>query len=435
MLLHAGLDRTFWYWAYLHAVYLCNRQWSSFVNAIPYTLMIGRKPDLTDLHVFGCVAWVNIPVTMRAAKGKMTPKSWPGIYVGQHEDSAGYRIYNPATKRETVTHDVVFDEEGDATALPAPHSSGSAHLPSSYVDLGDYHPALVASAIAEAVRPYPTQMAALALPAPTVRVSKAPRNYEEAISNNHPDDCKQPMDREITYITKMETFVWISVPKLRHDNPPAIIIQTAWAFAEKHDKEGNLIKRKARVVVRGDQLTAGENYDDTKTSAPFVSFIALRTTIIALAVQLDWEMYQFDVAYRHIGVALPQGLKGTPSHGLIFRKQLDNEAPDFVFFVDSDWATFMPKRRSRTGYLALVHGTPVASRAQVQKSVALSIAEAEFVALCMACKCLAFTRVLLRQLNHPTTDPVRVGEDNRACIVQVKHAMITCAQRHIDLKF
>eukprot|EP00873_Tetraselmis_striata_P007952 jgi/Tetstr1/428216/TSEL_018257.t1 len=176
-------------------------------------------------------------------------------------------------------------QEGDATALPAPHSSGSAHLPSSYVDLGDYHPTLVASAIAEAVRPYPAQMAALAMPAPIVCVSTAPRKYKEAISINHPDDLKQSMDREIASITKMETFVWNSVPELRRDNPSAIIIQTALrAFAEKHDKDGNLIKREARVVVRGDQLTAaGENYGDTNTYAPIVSFIALRTTI-ALAL-------------------------------------------------------------------------------------------------------------------------------------------------------
>eukprot|EP00873_Tetraselmis_striata_P015601 jgi/Tetstr1/435865/TSEL_024753.t1 len=114
-------------------------------------------------------------------------------------------------------------------------------------------------------------------------MSKAPRNYKEAISSNHPDDWKQSMDREIASITKMETFVWISVPELRRNNPSAIIILTAWAFADTHDKDGNLIKRKARVVVRGDQLPAGENYNDTKTYAPVASFIALRTTI-ALAV-------------------------------------------------------------------------------------------------------------------------------------------------------
>eukprot|EP00873_Tetraselmis_striata_P028316 jgi/Tetstr1/448580/TSEL_035829.t1 len=289
--------------------------------------------------------------------------------------SAGYRIYNQATWRETVTRDVIFGEitrpfssipalsmpvfqfpkddhlldepqpsdqqegtqapppippsaalastqegppspyqdeqhlprhqEGDVTALPAPHFSGSAQLPSPYIDLSDYHPALVASAIAEVVRPYSAQMAALALPAPVVRVSKAPRNYKEAISSNHPDDWKQSMDREIASITKMETFVWISVPELRRDDPSAIITQTAWAFAEKHDKDGNLIKRTAKVVVRGDQLTAGENCDDTKTYAPVVSFIAWRTAI-ALEVQLDWELYQFDVTCAFLNAHLDE---------------------------------------------------------------------------------------------------------------------------------
>eukprot|EP00873_Tetraselmis_striata_P012816 jgi/Tetstr1/433080/TSEL_022414.t1 len=54
-----------------------------------------------------------------------------------------------------------------------------------------------------------------------------------------------------------------------------------------------------------------------------------------------------------IAISVLRYLKGTPSHGLIFRKQLDNGAPDFIFSVDADWATFMPKRRSTTGYLGL----------------------------------------------------------------------------------
>eukprot|EP00873_Tetraselmis_striata_P003995 jgi/Tetstr1/424259/TSEL_014828.t1 len=161
-------------------------------------------------------------------------------------------------------------------------------------------------------------------------------------------------------------------------------------------------------------------------SRPDIAFVVGRLcAYMASPTERHWQ----------IAVSVLRYLKGTPNHGLIFRKQPDNEAPDFLFFVDADWASFVPKRRSTTGYLALVHGTPVAYRAQVQKSVALSTAEAEFVALCMACKCLAFIRVLLRQLHHPTTDPVRVCEDNQACIVQVKHGMITGAQRHIDLKF
>eukprot|EP00873_Tetraselmis_striata_P035693 jgi/Tetstr1/455957/TSEL_042738.t1 len=161
-------------------------------------------------------------------------------------------------------------------------------------------------------------------------------------------------------------------------------------------------------------------------SRPDIAFVVGRLcAYMASPTERHWQ----------IAISVLRYLKGTPSHDLIFRKRLDNGAPDFIFVVDADWATFMPTRRSTSGYLAMVHGTPVACTAQVQKSVALSTADEEFVALRMACKCLAFIRVLLRQLSRPTTDPVRVCEGNHACIVQVKHGMITGAQRHIDLKF
>eukprot|EP00873_Tetraselmis_striata_P004685 jgi/Tetstr1/424949/TSEL_015442.t1 len=261
-------------------------------------------------------------------------------------------------------------QEGDATALPTPHSSESAHISSPYVDLGDYHPTLVASAIAEVVRPYPAQMAPLALPAPTVRVSKAPRNYKEAISSNHFDDWKQSMDRDIASIAKMETLA----PK-------------AWFL-------------RFSSFLRDFGFVSSDLTWLAVASRPDIAFVVGRLrAYMASPTERHW----------HIAVSVLRYLKGTPSHGLIFRKQLNNEAPDFLFFVDADWATFMPKYRSTTGYLALVHGTPVAYRAQVQKSVAMSTAESEFVALCMACNCMAFIHVLLRLLNHPTTDPDEEG--------------------------
>eukprot|EP00873_Tetraselmis_striata_P034871 jgi/Tetstr1/455135/TSEL_041987.t1 len=89
-------------------------------------------------------------------------------------------------------------------------------------------------------------------------------------------------------------------------------------------------------------------------SRPEIAFVVGRMcAYMASPTERHWQ----------IAVSVLRYLKGTPNHGLIFRKQLDNEAPDFLFFVDDDWATFMPKRRSTTGYLALVHGTPVAYRA------------------------------------------------------------------------
>eukprot|EP00873_Tetraselmis_striata_P004687 jgi/Tetstr1/424951/TSEL_015444.t1 len=106
--------------------------------------------------------------------------------------------------------------------------------------------------------------------ASTVRVSTAPRNYKEDIPSTRPDDWKKSMNHEINSITTMALFVWVNVLELRRNNESAVFQQTAWAFAAQHEN-GNIIKREA--------------YNDAKTYAPVVHFVALRTTI-AITVQL-----------------------------------------------------------------------------------------------------------------------------------------------------
>eukprot|EP00873_Tetraselmis_striata_P022623 jgi/Tetstr1/442887/TSEL_030950.t1 len=121
-------------------------------------------------------------------------------------------------------------QEGDATALSAPHTRKEAQLTSHYVDLSNYHPTLVASAIAAV----------------------------EDISSTRPDDWTKSMNHEINSITTMALFVWVNVPELRRDNESQVIQQTAWAFAAQHG-DGD-IKREAGVIVRGNLLTTGETY-------------------------------------------------------------------------------------------------------------------------------------------------------------------------------
>eukprot|EP00873_Tetraselmis_striata_P016078 jgi/Tetstr1/436342/TSEL_025179.t1 len=67
------------------------------------------------------------------------------------------------------------------------------------------------------------------------------------------------MNHEINSITTMALFVWVHVPEFRRDNESAVIRQTAWAFAAQHE-DGNIIKREAGVIVRGNLLTTGETY-------------------------------------------------------------------------------------------------------------------------------------------------------------------------------
>eukprot|EP00873_Tetraselmis_striata_P028774 jgi/Tetstr1/449038/TSEL_036254.t1 len=67
-------------------------------------------------------------------------------------------------------------------------------------------------------------------------------------------------------------------------------------------------------------------------SRPDIAFVVGRMcAYMASPTERHWQIF----------VSVLRYLKGIPNHGLIFRKQLDNEAPDFLFFVDADWATFI----------------------------------------------------------------------------------------------
>eukprot|EP00122_Pirum_gemmata_P004828 Pgem_evm2s4396 len=49
--------------------------------------------------------------------------------------------------------------------------------------------------------------------------------------------------------------------------------------------------------------------------------------------------------------------------------------------VDSDYASNKEKRRSRSGVVLLINGTPICWGSQLQKTVALSSCEAEYIAM------------------------------------------------------
>jgi hypothetical protein len=98
-------------------VYLRNRTWSKGASAIPFTALTGRDPDLSNIRVFGCPAYVNTDSSQRP---KFSPKAWQGIFVGYAFDSPAWVVYNPCTNRVFNSRSVTFNE----TWTPSSFSSG-----------------------------------------------------------------------------------------------------------------------------------------------------------------------------------------------------------------------------------------------------------------------------------------------------------------------
>lgn len=67
----------------------------------------GIKSSVKHFRVWGSLTHVHIPDEKR---GKLDDKSTNCVFLGFSDESKGYRLYNPITKKITLSKDVVFEE-------------------------------------------------------------------------------------------------------------------------------------------------------------------------------------------------------------------------------------------------------------------------------------------------------------------------------------
>uniref|UniRef100_I1NXJ5 Integrase catalytic domain-containing protein n=1 Tax=Oryza glaberrima TaxID=4538 RepID=I1NXJ5_ORYGL len=97
----------FWGEAVVTAVYILNRSPTKALDGrTPYEAWHGRKPAVSHLRVFGCLAFAK----ELGHIGKLDDRSTPGVLIGYAEGSKTYHILDPETQRVRTARDVVFDE-------------------------------------------------------------------------------------------------------------------------------------------------------------------------------------------------------------------------------------------------------------------------------------------------------------------------------------
>ena len=103
--------------AYVHNRTLTKSSHKNVQHMTPYEIVLGKKPDLSNLRIFGTKVKVLKPKPYR--KGKMDAKTWNGIHVGYAPGDV-YRAYIPELKRVFVTTDITFVEKlyGNSTTSP-----------------------------------------------------------------------------------------------------------------------------------------------------------------------------------------------------------------------------------------------------------------------------------------------------------------------------
>lgn len=106
MILQTGVSKKF---EVKTAAYIHNQTPITFFHnsKTPYEMWYKRKPDISNLHVFGCISYAHIPSSKRS---KLDKKAQKMQFIGYCTSSKGYRLYKEDTKRLIKSRDVVFYE-------------------------------------------------------------------------------------------------------------------------------------------------------------------------------------------------------------------------------------------------------------------------------------------------------------------------------------
>jgi hypothetical protein len=126
-------------------------------------------------------------------------------------------------------------------------------------------------------------------------------------------------------------------------------------------------------------------------------------------------------------------LKGTASLGIRYIKS-DSSSLQLRAFSDANWGGDKSTRRSTSGVLIHMNGGPIIYKSKRQTTVALSSAEAEYMALALATQEVICLRYLLEDIGAVSKGPTAIHLDNQLAISIANNHGYTPRAKHIDLR-
>jgi hypothetical protein len=115
MLIAKHLSNEYWAEAVATTLYMLNKcPTKSVRNIVPHEAWTGSKHNVAHLKVFGCVTYTHVPDELRR---KMDNKGKKYIFVGNSEETKGYKLYDPVARKVIINRDVQFmqNEAWDGT--------------------------------------------------------------------------------------------------------------------------------------------------------------------------------------------------------------------------------------------------------------------------------------------------------------------------------
>ena len=373
MIHHAKVPLKFWAEAINAAVCLHNRSpTTALKNKTPFECWFGKKPDVSNLRVFGCICFVYVPDKLRK---KLDPKASKAIFMGYPQDTKGYKVYELSSDKFIRSRSVTFHEqsfysfENKDKKLVLPEIYGS--------ELDENEPHYEAEQVEDMPQAdkekeqvggtYEEHFMKEVMNVNIKRSRKAPQRYDpsecliiesltkevdepmslkEAMNSDHCGQWKEALKSE--YDSLMQNNTWQLVPPPKDKN----IAGSKWVLKVKRDANGNLDRFKARLVAQGYSQAQGVDYNEV--FSPVARYSTLRT-LIALANANDWEIHQMDVKTAFLNGSIDTEIYMSQPEGFV-----DNQHPEYICKLEKSiyglkqsarcWNTTLDKFLISSGY-------------------------------------------------------------------------------------
>ena len=360
MLEHAGLSKAYWGEAVSTATFLRNRCPTRAISQdkSPYQVWTGKTPQLANLKVFGCHAYVQVPKEKRT---KFDPRSTKCRFLGYSEHEKAYRFEGLDDGRVFISRDAQFmehvfdsgsrdyaqkevvvdvqaeeDEENTTNEGPADTEMGSTSDEEQADDSGNKRHQRTRSLEEATEVPNPKRFVSKTRRYQTLdemsaaaqendiyeaayivdSVGEMPTTFKTAMESGDAVKWKQACDSEHDSLCKNETWDVVPLPKGRK------AIGCRWVFRVKENQDGEIERFKARLVAKGFSQKYGIDYDET--FAPVAKFTSIRA-VLSMAAKHNLKLHQMDVKTAFLNGVLGEDIFMVQPEGYV-----DKDHPDYV---------------------------------------------------------------------------------------------------------
>ncbi|KAL8107155.1 hypothetical protein AgCh_023817 [Apium graveolens] len=273
-----------WGEAVRYSIYVLNGVPTRSLNGqTPYEAWNGDKLDLTHLKVFGCTAFVKIP--LKNVK-KLDNRSEKMVYLGKEPGTKGSRLFNPEMGRVHVSRDIVTEEE-DFWPWEK-ETNGEVEFSGNYVEINEFTEMMV-DAEQEPNMSVPTSDGATEMTGASSATSTEPRRFRMLDDICDSTEVVDQID-ELMLLKAEKAMSFREAVESRSNGKMQWRLK--WVYKLKRDLEGNVVKYKARLIAKGYVQRKEVDYDEV--FAPVARLDTVRL-LLALSAKEEWKVHHLDI--------------------------------------------------------------------------------------------------------------------------------------------